>query len=46
MFGIGLGLTLAAVTAVLANQGAMHTQFCHDVDYATKLEDAVRGMLR
>lgn len=46
MFGIGLGLTLAAVTAVLANQVAMHAHFCHDVDYVAKLEDAVRAVVR
>jgi len=46
MFGIGLGLMLAAVTAVLANQVAMHERFCHPLDYVAKLEDAVRAVAR
>lgn len=46
MFAIGLGLTLALVTAVLANQAVLHEQFCHPVDYMTELKDAVRGMVR
>ncbi|MBB6179990.1 hypothetical protein [Pseudorhizobium flavum] len=46
MFGIGLGFTLALVTAVLANQAVLHEQFCHPVDYVTELKDAVREMVR
>ena len=46
MFGIGLGLTLAAVTAVLANQAALHERLCHPVDYMTELKDAVRAVVR
>lgn len=46
MFGIGLGLTLAAVTAVLANQMAMHAQFCHDVDYVANATEAVLEMVK
>jgi hypothetical protein len=44
--GIGFGLTLAAVTAVLANQSALHSRFCYDVGYLDRAEAAVRGFIQ
>ena len=44
--GIGFGLTLAAVTAVLANQSALHSRFCYNVDYLDRAEAAVHGFIQ
>lgn len=46
LFGIGLGFTLAAVTAVLANQSALHSRFCYDAEYLGRAEAAVRGFIK
>ncbi|MCF6371322.1 hypothetical protein [Rhizobium halophilum] len=45
-FGVGLGLTLALVAAALANQAALHEQFCHPVDYVAEVTEAVSEMVR
>ncbi|MET3588900.1 hypothetical protein ABID21_005040 [Pseudorhizobium tarimense] len=41
---LGLGFTLALMTAVLANQAALHRQFCYEIDYLTPLLDGIPGL--